>query len=219
MKTIQRNPFAVSCVQPGSSSYLFGVGDDGLDSLIQKFEKANWLGQIVGPHGSGKSTLVVDLVERIGDQFEFFRHVTIRQNKELHQRSQYPVGSLRKSTCVKPLDFAAKEGHGVKSPLRCLLVIDGIERLSRMQAWLTIQSCKRKCSGLLLTTHSRMRGVPELFSTKPTLRQFCELVEMLAPGLVDSKLKSELLQKIYTQHQPNIREALMKLYDWYEAHH
>ena len=52
------NPFATCWTRPGALPWR---GD--IPTIVQTLRRSEWRGQIVGPHGSGKSTLVRALIE------------------------------------------------------------------------------------------------------------------------------------------------------------
>ena len=56
----ERNPFATRFVRPGAIPYRFANGLVGRDRA--SLRQHDWRGEIVGPHGSGKSTLVQTLI-------------------------------------------------------------------------------------------------------------------------------------------------------------
>jgi hypothetical protein len=64
------NPFSTRHVRPGAIAYQFPPGKSA-DRLVQRLGENNWQGQIVGPHGSGKSALMAALkaaIEQSGRQ-------------------------------------------------------------------------------------------------------------------------------------------------------
>jgi energy-coupling factor transporter ATP-binding protein EcfA2 len=52
------NPFATCWTRPGALTWF---GD--IDAIVERLRRADWRAQVVGPHGSGKSTLIRALVE------------------------------------------------------------------------------------------------------------------------------------------------------------
>ena len=58
------NPFATRYTRPDAGEYLFPP-DAGADLLIARLRQSAWWGQITGPHGSGKSTLVQTLLPHL----------------------------------------------------------------------------------------------------------------------------------------------------------
>lgn len=61
----EANPFATCWTRPGALPYE-SVSDSGVEPVLARLKAANWRGQIVGPHGAGKSTLMHALRERLG---------------------------------------------------------------------------------------------------------------------------------------------------------
>ncbi len=60
----QSNPFSTRFVRPGALAYRFPPGESAA-TLVERLAASGWRGQIVGPHGSGKSTLVAALGETL----------------------------------------------------------------------------------------------------------------------------------------------------------
>src|SRR5262249_23632578 len=58
------NPFATRRVRPGAIPFLFPTGES-VGQLLDRLRAAGWWGQVVGPHGSGKSTLVAALLPEL----------------------------------------------------------------------------------------------------------------------------------------------------------
>ena len=57
----ERNPFATRFVRPGVIPYRFDDRRTVAD-LVATLREHGWRGEIIGPHGSGKSTLVQTLI-------------------------------------------------------------------------------------------------------------------------------------------------------------
>src|SRR5205809_770947 len=55
------NPFATRFIRPGAIPFLFLDGNSAA-AIVERLKANNWRGQIMGEHGSGKSTLVATLV-------------------------------------------------------------------------------------------------------------------------------------------------------------
>ena len=55
------NPFATRYIRPGAQDYIFPPGSSA-EQLVETLRQNNWCGQIIGPHGSGKSTLVAAII-------------------------------------------------------------------------------------------------------------------------------------------------------------
>src|SRR5437764_10280820 len=60
-RRMSSNPFATRFIRPGAIPFLFLDGDSA-EAIIERLKANHWRGQIVGEHGSGKSTLVATLI-------------------------------------------------------------------------------------------------------------------------------------------------------------
>src|SRR5690349_19179309 len=60
----ESNPFSTRWTWPGAVPFLFPVGVT-VESLVAKLPASHWRGQIIGPHGTGKSTLLATLLPAI----------------------------------------------------------------------------------------------------------------------------------------------------------
>ena len=201
------NPFATKFVTAGRLAFV-GLSEGTLDQLAEALIRQNGNGQIIGPHGVGKTTLTFELEQRVGRlcgtgaAFKFIR------------KTIGPRGGVRFAMSV---DQATREDDfGDSSSARTALVLDGIERLSWFQRLALIKSCQRKRIGLLLTSHRRVRGVRSLVELTPDLSRFESVVQALTADC-EFQLPSERLREIFCKTQGNMREALMTCYDEFEA--
>lgn len=188
------NPFATRFTQPGTIPFIFRE-DESLGEIQRHFRKNQFVGQIVGPHGSGKTTLTHDLVTGLEDQFSRIRRLTIRSSSQL---------KIEDSHCPS------------LSSNRQLLIIDGLERFSRLHRWLLLENVRRRRIGLLITTHRQMFGIPVLFKTRPSLDTLNQLIRQLAPGLA---IEQGIVKSSLANSGGSIRESLMTLYNWVESNH
>jgi hypothetical protein len=187
---MQHNPFSTRFTRPGAMPFLSAEQLD-LSSIAARFAANGYRGQIVGPHGCGKTTLTFGLQSQLGQQIQAVRRVTIRHDRAI---------------------IATETDWRDRNPQ--LLVIDGVERMTTTQRWLMIQSCRNLRMGILVTTHKRINFLPVLCEIQPTLETLQRIVEHLAP---DVQIESEYLNTTWSRSGGNIREALMDLYDWYES--
>lgn len=187
------NPFSTRRVRPGAIAYCFPDGVDAV-TLVDRLRENAWRGQIVGPHGSGKSALLATLIpviERAG------KRVTL---VELHD------GQRR-------LPLALKRTPGLDSS--ALLAIDGYEQLSRPSRFGLKRFVAARGVGLLATAHASV-GLPCIFSTTTDRVLARRLVERL---LAESEIRiaMEDVDALFSLHQGNLREVLFGLYDLYES--
>lgn len=189
------NPFATRFTRPGAIGYLFPPGQSAVGTL-DLLRNNDWWGEIVGPHGSGKSSLLAELLpllEATG------RHVNLYS---LHQGDR--------KLPISKSDVAAWSAD-------TQVVVDGYEQLSwwskrRLQSWV-----KARQAGLLITAHQPM-GLPSLFSTRPTLDLARQIVARLLAGSTDGTgvPSHEDIDAAYAAHGANLREMLFSLYDVYQ---
>lgn len=189
------NPFSACCTRPGAIPYLFPQGQSAA-SLLEQLQADGWWGQILGPHGTGKSTLLAALIAAIQQS----GRATILI--ELHDGARRLPGGLA------PLS-ALTAG--------ALVIVDGYEQLSRWSRWRLKRFCRERSLGLLVTTH-RSVGLPLLCRTESSLALAQELIDQLSPGWASWVSRREVEER-YAFHGGNLRELLFDLYDRYEQHH
>jgi hypothetical protein len=189
----QSNPFATRWTRPGAIPFDFG-GRETSDSLVDRLAQKDWRGAIVGPHGSGKSTLVATLLPALDAVGR--KAILIR----LHDGRRRLPESLRR------MDRLKRES---------LIVIDGYEQLGRLRRWRMAAQCRRFGCGLLVTSHHEC-GLPVLFRTQPDLSIVQRLVEQRLPPH-EARIRSSDIELAWRRHGGNVRELLFELYDVFEA--
>ena len=241
------NPFSAAAVSGGRLPYLFA--EPSVEkNLLQSLDRHQWIGQVVGPHGSGKTTLTHHLWRQAKDRFPKMVQVTIRGRNKIQRR-------------------AIGEG----SP--CLFVVDGIERLSRVDRWLFLRGFSIDTSGslvasrvaevvktfeafgqsklltssatqgnehrgrpgqgdgLLVTGHRPLPWLPMLFETSFDEVLLNRLTNELLPKPIRTGIPGgdddvfsgrqwkEFSCSLLQQHGNNCREIFMEMYDLYEANY
>ena len=189
------NPFATRFIRPGGLPYIY---PDGLSAgaLVEQLRSNHWQGQIIGPHGSGKSTLVADLtpaLEAAG------RSVVYRQIKPAE-------ADKPQQDYLAPLANAAE---------RTQVIIDGYEQLSWWSRRRIESACRRHKCGLLITAHRDM-GLPTLVTLQPSFNLAVQVVQRLLPQDDRTISQGDILAAWHSSHE-NIRETLFKLFDIYQA--
>ena len=187
------NPFATRFVKPGAVDFQFsGSGD--LSSLLRRLKDTGWWGQILGPHGSGKSTLVCSLLKCLAKVRRTCVHVQLSKHQN---RAAFDVAQTRcwnKDTQV---------------------IVDGFEVLPWNCKRRLRQACRSRNAGLLITSHRRLRGIPVLFQTEASEGVTQQLVERLTIA-GDLYLSENDVRTSYAKFNGNVRETLFDLYDLYE---
>jgi len=159
--------------------------DSGAGSILERLERNMYRGAIIGPHGSGKTTLIEDLSRLLEGEL-----VWVRLNAE----AENPGKSTRNN-----LPDTVDQRHAI--------VIDGAEQLGSW-AWWRLHRRIRNAGVIIITSHrpGRFPTIHEC-TTDPSLLR--ELVEELAPevvGTVD-------LEALYERHGGDIRLCFRELYD------
>ena len=188
----ERNPFATRFVRPGAIEYRFAEAWSG-PHLIEKLRQQDWRGEIVGPHGSGKSTLVqtlIPLLTKAGREVRLF----VLQAGE----SRLPIAGL---------DL---KSWGPSTQL----IVDGYEQLGAWTRTLIHRICKAQGCGLLLTSHTPT-GWPLLLTTSPNLEMIQAIVREIQPGDAP-RIRDHDVQLSFQKHAGNIREVFFELHDLYE---
>lgn len=187
------NPFATRFIRPGMIPYVFPPGVTA-SSIIDQLAAQNWRGAILGPHGSGKSSLLavlVPLLEETGKQ-------VIQQQLQGGERQ---------------LRWQELDTDNWNS--RTLVVIDGYEQLGSWQRILLRARCRLEGAGLLVTAHGPV-GITPVFTTQPTVELTQSIVQQLLPSN-DKRIQPVDIEREFTRHRRNIRETLLSLYDVYRS--
>ncbi len=183
------NPFATCWTRPGALPFRFPMRVS-VEQLVVQLAAANWRGEIVGPHGSGKSTLVATLKPHVAAAGRNLACITLRD------------GQRR-----LPTDFVRK----ALASARPLLVVDGYEQLSWLTRILFTWRCRRVAAGLLVTSHTPT-GLPLLYRTQPNLQLVEQLVSTLTASN-SSPVSAADVAASHACHGSNLREILFALYD------
>ena len=153
------------------------------EQLMDRLERLNYRGAIVGAEGSGKTTLLEDLAPHLA-------------------KHKFHAKFLRLNEAHRTIDESFFESIG-RSDVICF---DGCEQLSD-HAWRSFEKRTRHAAGLIVTTHSpgRLTTVVECSTTPALLGEIIgQLVGLDYPVDVNS---------LYSRHRGNIRDALRELYD------
>ncbi len=173
------NPFSSRRVRPGAIPFHFQPGVDAA-ALVARLAEIGWRAAIVGPHGTGKSTLFAALLPEL-------------------QRTRCNVHSvaLHDGERRLPAEFAAEIESAFatakRSGNRLIVVVDGYEQLSRWNRWRLRRRCRAITTGLLVTSHADV-PLPVLFRTKTDV-------------VLAEKIVSYLLRSITPHPQPISRKG------------
>lgn len=192
---VSHNPFSTRYLRPGAIPFLFDEESGELEAMIDAFKQGGYFGQVVGPHGCGKSTLCFSICESLCTEFDDFRFITIRS--------------------ASNIDVKVSRGEGDGSK-RSLTIIDGMEKLAALPQQMSIANLLKReskdslANGLIITSHRPLRFVPILYRLAPSIESLKRVVYFLDPK---NSIAQEELMRIYSKAGGNIREALMLCYD------
>ncbi len=200
------NPFATRFTRPGAIEYLFPPGQSAA-SLVETLGEHGWRGEIVGPHGSGKSTLVAALLPELERAGRKLVRRVIRKDADGKQEA----GGIE----VVPPKYAAVMAGSKKWDNTTLLVLDGIEQLSWWWRRRVRAECRRRGAGLLVTTHEPL-DLPLLFRTQPSEPLAQQIVAQLIADH-PSPVRPAEVTAAYKASSGNLREMLFALYDVHQS--
>ncbi len=192
-------------------------------------EELNSRAAIVGPHGSGKSTLMAHLLPKLG---------IVRYREILGQPVELPPAMAANETGREILWFSIRRDCTPSRQLWAsrplwqpggLLAIDGFEQLPLLSRWLILASTRLRGIGLLVTAH-RNPGLKPLLHTgcSPQLAQEIVMRVLEHPSgdpsnssqescaaLTSNLTSATLLSQLLDEEKGNMREVLMRLYDMF----
>ena len=241
MMAASSNPFSANRIRPGVIPYLFSHEHDStdpsqLDQLIDSWQEYGNLGQIVGAHGCGKTTLAHAIAKRAVENqqipFDFATSITIRSKPWGRTGSplSWLTSLLRLGSPSTTLGSTVlSDDHAVLSPAvrdcrstDTILIIDGIERLTLLQQAVTFHSFKRRQIPAIFTGHRDSKRLPfvgaqcpVLYRASSDIQVFTKIVNLMTQP--SEPLDCAVVENAYRSCDGNVREAFMKLYDAFDA--
>jgi hypothetical protein len=180
------NPFAVHRIL----EFRYQWSESQWATALQRLEQMGFHGAIVGPHGSGKTTLMDDLGQRLRDA------------GKLTWFCQLHTGERRLPIAVwKQL---------VALPTSTFLLLDGAEQLSYWR-WRELVKFIRKSKRPFVVTLHRVGRWPTWFESRADIAILDEMVHEFLPSPPPNV--SAINRHLFSKHNGNIREALREWYD------
>jgi len=196
------NPFSTKFIRAGEIPFIFADGSSEPD--VWETLKSNGMrGQIVGPHGTGKSTLLRQLTVRLEACDKVASVMAARLTAEDH--------------CL-PWGL----GDIWRAPGDTVLVVDGFEQLAWLRRMMLLVVTGARRLGLVVTAHRQQIQLPLLLQTNSsasTLRAVvhCLLADQVPDaGDVEWIGDAELRQLLDTC-DGSTREVLFRLFDRWES--
>lgn len=200
---MQPNPFSTRFIQPGAISYECFDGRTVIE-LAERFLKLpSKRGIIIGPHGSGKSTLVASLVLNLP---------SILPKSQIHSLRFSTDKSARKS-----LNKTVREW----TP-HSIAILDGYEQLKFWDRFRVEWIARARSISILATAHRPVRGYDTIWETFVTDSSSQWVIEQLLlqsgrPCGANELLQSDAWSHSRARHGQNLRESLFDMYDWWQG--
>jgi hypothetical protein len=186
------NPFATRFTRPGAIEFLFPA-DESADILIARLREHAWQGEIVGPHGAGKSTLVATLIVPLAAAGRNVVHATLHQGE---------------TTLPKSLDNWRTWNAATQ------VIVDGYEQLTWWPRSKLAWRVRDRGAGLLVTSHAPA-GLPTIMLVAPRFEAALQVVRRLVPE--ETLITRDDIEHAFRACDGNIREMLFQLYDLYQV--
>jgi energy-coupling factor transporter ATP-binding protein EcfA2 len=209
---VASNPFATRFTRPGQLPFLFTdqveselANDDAMRQLAANLIRQR-RGLIVGPHGTGKSTLLHSLLPHLTGAFSSILSVHLTRGesaKWVHRWHHQREINRHLRDCRR----SAKS--------RSLLLLDGAEQVTTWQRARLLRWSHAREVSILATSHRSLRGLPVLYRTCLNATLISRLTSRLLQNtsaevhsLVGSQLDRHDLNAV-----SNLRELWFELYD------
>ncbi|MCD0462810.1 hypothetical protein U8335_02445 [Roseiconus lacunae] len=214
------NPFSTSFIAPSKVRYRFNHGVSGgnpqtvemhLEGLLATLRKTR-RGLILGPHGTGKSTLLHTFLPKLQRSYPMVAFHQINNDPSIGWIGRMKERSRASGRIRKELAELPREG---------LLIVDGWEQLYRVSRLRILKTAAAKKITILATSHQRMTGWSTIHETKPTSK----LIQSLAGDLLADtpyeirKLVDRYLKQCRVTPKTNVRDLWFEMYDLVEDAH
>jgi hypothetical protein len=181
------NPFRMRRIE----ALRYRLDHDGWDRLLARFAAHGWRGLLVGPHGSGKTTL----------------------REEIETRLRRDGWQVRALVLGDERMIAWTELHALVqgADRRTLLSLDGIDRLGPL-TWWRLRRLAVEVGGILATSHVPGR-LPVLHRHHTSAALLRDLVHEVIGDRHDPTLLDRRCDDLFVRHRGDLRACLRALYD------
>jgi predicted ATPase len=188
------NPFSTRNWQAGVIDYIFESGVD-CRVILERLTTAGGVGQIVGEHGTGKSTLIESLAKFFIQQELNVQKITINSTqKKLPQDFLLSLQQINTST---------------------IYILDGYEQLSLLSRIRLRRKNWHNSAGFIFTTHKPATFIPVIYKTTSQPKIFQNLVQNMIKN-TNFKINNDQITQILKNENGNFRNSFFKLYDLFE---
>lgn len=189
MTAARDNPFRVERLH----RLRYRAADHDWLAVMRKLEAQRYCGAIVGPHGTGKTTMFLELRGRLESAGWCVRH---------HRLSMDDLGGAV-AMSLRMMDAA---------DARTIVMLDGADLLGRFGWWRVHRRWHHSgAKGFVITSH-RQGLLPTLLQTGTSLAVTHELVGELVGERAAETMKAGVA-RLYDEHRGNVRDVLRSLYD------
>lgn len=188
----EKNPFRSSAI----AKVRYRMDAAERSRLITRLQQHEWLGSIVGPEGSGKTTLMEDLESTVCDAG--------RQVVWIH---------LNRESTAEERRIAVRQILQLGAAQCCFL--DGGEVLGRLNWW-KLSRCSKHLQGGLLATLHKPRFLPVTFATTTDAETCIALAQLLAGQMWDEEI-AHVAREAFAEQNGNAREVFRTCYHYYAS--
>ncbi len=186
MLPARANPFRADRIE----ALRYRLDEAQWRTLLARFVAHNRRGLLVGPHGSGKTTLREELERRLRAEGLDVRSLVLGDDRRV------TWANLR--TLIADADA------------RTIISLDGIDRIGAVWWW-RLRQATRRVGGILATSHVRGR-LPVLHRHETSAALVRDLVGELTDAATATALHDRCAA-LFERHRGDVRACLRSLYD------